>query len=229
MKNYRNISTAIHKEGYIFIAISIFCTLFLSTQSSNLAWIGFAITGFCIFFFRNPDRVARVGEDLILSPADGIVVSITDSVPPSEIGIEENMKKISIFLSPFNVHVNRIPIDGVVTKLHYHPGKFLNASLDKASKDNERQSILIETEKGVQVGVIQIAGMIARRIVCDLEENMKVNSAERFGIIRFGSRVDLYLPLETIILVKEGQTMIGAETIIADLNYKGEQIDFKKV
>ncbi len=174
MKNYRNISTAIHKEGYIFIAICLFCTLFLSTQNSNLAWIGFAITGFCIFFFRNPDRVAIVGDGFILSPADGIVVSITDSQAPSELGIDEDMKKISIFLSPFNVHVNRIPIDGVVSKLHYNPGKFLNASLDKASKDNERQSILITTEKGVKIGVIQIAGMIARRIVCDLEENMNV-------------------------------------------------------
>jgi phosphatidylserine decarboxylase len=229
MKNYGNISTAIHKEGYIFIAICIFCTMFLSTQSSNLAWIGFAITGFCIFFFRNPDRVASVAEGFILSPADGIVVSITDSPPPAELGVEENMKKISIFLSPFNVHVNRIPIEGVVSKLHYNPGKFLNASLDKASKDNERQSILITTKKGVKVGVIQIAGMIARRIVCDLEENMSVKSAERFGIIRFGSRVDLYLPIDTVILVKEGQTMIGAETIMADLNYKGEQPEFKNV
>ncbi|MFI4984260.1 MAG: phosphatidylserine decarboxylase [Rickettsiales bacterium] len=207
-----------HKEGYLFIGIFLFVTLLLFFFSKPLGVIGVILTIWCVCFFRDPERVTPVNDLLVVSPADGTVVSISQNTAPTELELgDEKFTKVSIFLSVFDVHVNRIPIAGKVTALHYHPGKFFNASLDKASEFNERQSILVEHTSGAHVPVVQIAGLIARRIVCNLEENQVVTAGERFGIIRFGSRVDIYLPkgIEPKVLI--GQYMIGGETVIAEL------------
>lgn len=219
MKQFGDLSKIIHKEGYIFIAIFAVASFVLSSLSSTLGFIGLVLTCWCAYFFRNPDRYIPVVENAIIAPADGIVQMITKAAPPAELGLgSEEMTRISIFLSVFNVHVNRIPIDGKVTTLHYNPGRFFNASMDKASIYNERQSIVIETADKVKIVCVQIAGLIARRIVCDLEEGDKVRAGSRFGIIRFGSRVDVYLPQKSLVSVCEGQTCIGGETILAELS-----------
>jgi len=218
MKQFGDISKVVHKEGYIFIALFAIITFVLSSFSSTLFIIGLVATGWCVYFFRNPIRYTPIVKDAVISAADGIVQSITEAKPPPELGLgKDTMLRISVFLDVMNVHVNRIPVDGKVIGLHYHPGKFFNASLDKASIYNERQSTLIESNSGVKVACVQIAGLVARRIVCDLEEGDKVEAGARFGIIRFGSRVDMYLPRKTIPLVCEGQTVVGGETILANL------------
>ncbi|MCD6034444.1 MAG: phosphatidylserine decarboxylase [Rickettsiales bacterium] len=219
MELLKSILHPIHKEGYVFVVVFAIVSLFLGAFSEPLGWIGAIATAWCVYFFRNPDRVTPDDEGLVISPADGLVQKITKAQPPKELGMGEGeLTRISIFLNVFNVHVNRVPVKGKITALHYFPGKFLNASLDKASVDNERQSVLITTEDGKQVACVQIAGLIARRIVCDLEENQEVKTGERFGIIRFGSRTDVYLPNGVNALVVEGQLAIGGETILADLN-----------
>lgn len=221
MKQYTDLSKIIHREGYIFIISFAAVTFLFASFSGILGWVGFISTVWCIYFFRNPDRFTPLGDDLVISPADGMLQSITESVPPSELGLgDQTMTRISIFLNIFNVHVNRIPAKGKILALHYNPGKFFNASLDKASIYNERQSVLMETVSGQKIAFVQIAGLIARRIVCDLEEGNEVKAGERYGIIRFGSRADIYLPLKTAILVTEGQVCIGGETIIADFKLK---------
>jgi phosphatidylserine decarboxylase len=208
MRHIGDISKIIHREGYIFIIAFAIVTFILSSFSSTLGFIGIVMTGWCAYFFRNPERYTPIMDDIVVSAADGVVQAITEAVPPTELGLGSGeMLRISVFLNVFNVHVNRIPVDGKVVGLHYNPGKFINASLDKASIYNERQSILIHT----------ISGLIARRIVCDLEEGEEVKVGSRFGIIRFGSRVDVYLPRKTIPLVCVGQTCIGGETILASL------------
>lgn len=218
MKQFGDISKIVHKEGYIFIALFAIITFVLSSFSSALFVVGAAMTGWCVYFFRNPIRYTPIVKDAVISAADGIVQSITEAPAPAELGLgKDSMLRISVFLDVLNVHVNRIPVEGKVTGLHYHPGKFFNASLDKASLYNERQSILIDTPSGAKVACVQIAGLIARRIVCDLEEGESVEAGARFGIIRFGSRVDIYLPRKTIALVCEGQTVVGGETILANL------------
>jgi phosphatidylserine decarboxylase len=224
MKQFQDLSKIIHKEGYIFIVIFAATTFILASLSSTLGWIGFIATGWCAYFFRNPERYTPINDDLVISPADGIVQRIMTTKPPAELGLpNEDMLRISIFLNVFNVHVNRVPATGKILQLHYNPGKFFNASLDKASLYNERQSVLMETHNKKKIAFIQIAGLIAKRIVCDLEEGMEVKAGERFGIIRFGSRMDVYLPLGTVALVGEGQTTIGAETILADLSGKASK------
>lgn len=223
MKKYSDITKALHKDGYIFIIIFCAITFILSSISCNLGWISFFLTLFCCYFFRNPERMTPLGSDLVISPADGTIVNIEETNPPKELEIEEKMLKISIFLSVFDVHVNRVPMDGQILSLHYNPGKWLNASLDKASVHNERQSIVLQTEKNEKIVFVQIAGLIARRIVCDLEEGMNVKAGQRFGIIRFGSRVDVYLPLHAAPSVSVGQTVIGGETILANLNDQTSQ------
>jgi phosphatidylserine decarboxylase len=220
-ESIRDFMPSIHKEGYFFIVIFVIATMIFFALSAPLGWIGVVLTVWCVFFFRDPERIVPIGENLLVSPADGVVQRITKAKLPKEIAdTDEEMNRISVFLNVFNVHVNRIPISGVVKKLHYHHGKFFNASLDKASEHNERQSVLIETKSKEEIGVVQIAGLIARRIVCDLKENQDVETGERFGIIRFGSRVDIYLPSHIKIKVLEGQTMIGGETVIAELKNK---------
>ncbi len=218
MKQLGDLSKIIHKEGYIFIVAFAAVTFLFASFSSTLGIVGLVCTIWCVYFFRNPERHTPVVENMVIAAADGIVQSIVEAVPPAELGMgKDEMLRISIFLNIFNVHVNRIPVDGKVTALHYNPGKFFNASLDKASVYNERQSILIETDSGIKVACVQIAGLIARRIVCDLEEGDKVTAGSRFGIIRFGSRVDVYLPRKVIPMVCVGQTCVGGETIIANL------------
>ncbi len=221
MKQFGDISKVIHKEGYIFIVIFAALSFFFGSFSTSLGWIGFIATAWCAYFFRDPIRHTPTAPGLIVSPADGVVQNITETTPPPELGMGDTpMTRVSIFLNIFNVHVNRIPADGKIVALHYHPGKFFNASLDKASVHNERQSVLMETKDGEQIAFVQIAGLIARRIVCDLEEENLVKSGQRFGIIRFGSRVDVYLPTHVSPMVTEGMTCIGGETILADLNSK---------
>ena len=220
-ESIRDFMPGIHKEGYFFISVFVVVTLIFFALSTPLGWLGVVLTVWCVFFFRDPERIVPIGENLLVSPADGIVQRITKAKLPKEIAdSDEEMTRISVFLNVFNVHVNRVPIAGVIKKLHYHHGKFFNASLDKASEHNERQSVLIETSTKEEIGVVQIAGLIARRIVCDLKENQDVKTGERFGIIRFGSRVDIYLPNHIKIKVLEGQTMVGGETVIAELKNK---------
>ncbi len=219
MKPYNDLAKIIHREGYIFIVIFAVITFILGSFSSTFGWIGAISTAWCIYFFRNPERVTPINDNFVISPADGIVQTIKETTPPSELGLgNDEMIRISVFLNVFNVHINRVPASGKILALNYHPGKFFNASLDKASIHNERQSVLMETSSGVKIAFVQIAGLIARRIVCDLEESQLVKAGQRYGLIRFGSRADIYLPLKTAILVTEGQTCIGGETILADIN-----------
>jgi phosphatidylserine decarboxylase len=208
----------IHPEGYIFIAIFAVITLVAGWLFDPLFWIGLVLTIWCALFFRDPVRVTPQASDLVISPADGKVSAVGLAAPPPEMGLgAEPMLRISIFMSVFNVHVNRAPMAGRVAKIAYRPGLFLNADLDKASEDNERNGLVIDTAVG-RIGVVQIAGLIARRIVCFVEQGDSVDAGERFGLIRFGSRVDVYLPHGTRALVAEGTTAIAGETILADFH-----------
>jgi phosphatidylserine decarboxylase len=185
---------------------------------SWLFWLGAAFTGFCLYFFRDPDRVVPVRHNAVVAPADGRVVLVGPAVPPAELGIGDAPRpRVAIFLSVLDVHVNRAPIAGRVTRIAYRHGAFVNAALDKASDDNERNALAIRTTDGRDIAVVQIAGLIARRIVCTVREGDMLETGERFGIIRFGSRTDVYLPEGSRVLVSVGQTMIGGETVIAEL------------
>lgn len=216
IETIKSVFVPIHKVGYPFIAGSVVMTLGLSLLSEGLGAIMLVITVWCVYFFRDPDRVVPDRAGVVVSPADGLVQTIIECQPPAELDLGEgNMRRISIFLNVFDVHVNRMPAAGKVEKLHYIPGLFLNASLDKASEDNERQLITLATPEGPRIGVVQIAGLVARRIVCYAELGQEYKRGERFGIIRFGSRTDVYLPLDTEILVSEGQRAIGGETVLA--------------
>jgi len=218
LETIKSVFVPIHQAGWMFIAIFALVALLLSLASATLGWIGLIITAWCVYFFRDPDRITPIREDLVVSPADGVVQKIVTMVPPAELELgSEPRVRISIFLNVFDVHVNRIPIAGSISKLHYYPGKFLNASLDKASEENERQCIRITTSNGTHFGVVQIAGLVARRILCYLQDGQSVKTGERFGIIRFGSRTDIYLPPNVGTLVIEGQRAIGGETVLADL------------
>ncbi len=230
MKQYSDFSKIVHREGYIFIISFAVVTFLLFTVHSTIGYIGLVITIWCIYFFRNPDRFTPINDDLVVSPADGMVQKITQAVPPLELSLgNHEMIRVSIFLNVFNVHVNRIPANGKILSLHYNPGKFFNASLDKSSVHNERQSVLMETSNGHKIAFVQIAGLIARRILCDLEEGTEVKIGDRYGIIRFGSRSDIYLPLETALCVTEGQISVGGETIIADFRInKTSELSFEK-
>lgn len=214
----KNLLFYINKEGYIFIFIAFIFALVMARFNVHLGWIGFIVSAGCIYFFRDPVRYVCQEEDIIISPADGTIVKISEEYLPEEFNNQTDLyTKISIFLSVFDVHVNRIPISGTIEKLHYHPGKFVSANLDKASKENERQSILVNTKENIKIVFVQIAGLIAKRIICNLQEGQEVFAGERFGIIRFGSRVDLYLPTDTQIFVTPGQKVVGGESIIAHL------------
>ncbi len=220
----------IHKEGYALIAAFFIVTLVLSFFSNYLAVLGLIASVWCIFFFRDPNRVIPVSSGIVISPADGIVQSIVENdIPPSELCLdpELRMTRISIFLDIFNVHVNRAPITGKVEKAHYRKGKFINASLDKASIDNERQSLLFShADTGYKIPCVQIAGLVARRIVCNAAEGDEFQVGDRFGIIRFGSRVDVYLPQGIRPRVHVNQTMVGGETVLANLLDDDRTIQF---
>lgn len=184
-----------------------------------LFWPGALFTAFCLYFFRNPDRVPPPRPGLVVAPADGRVLAVGPAVPPVELGLGDAARwRVSIFLSVLDVHVNYMPAEARVTRICYRHGKYLNASLDKASEDNERNALALVLPDGRDMAVVQIAGLIARRILCHVREGDRVQAGERFGIIRFGSRTDLYLPPGVRPIVVEGQTMIGAETVIAELD-----------
>ena len=207
----------IHREGWVFVAVFAVIALVLGMVADVLGWLGFVLTCWCAYFFRDPDRIVPTRSGLVVSPADGVVQRICQAVPPDEMGMKKGKyNRISIFLNVFDVHINRTPIAGKVIKSYYVPGKFLNASLDKASEENERQCLVVETEDKAEVGFVQIAGLIARRIRCDVSVGQALETGERFGLIRFGSRMDIYLPEKVTILVSEGQRMISGETVIAD-------------
>lgn len=214
---------AIHQDGWKFIIIFAVVAVLMAMVSQPLGWIGAILTVWCILFFRDPQRLTPTREGLIVSPADGVVCGIQSVTPPQELGLTGTWTRVSIFLNVFDVHVNRVPLGGTIIKSVYHPGRFINASLDKASEHNERQSLVVETESGLQIAFVQIAGLIARRIVCQVSENQKMKTGQRFGMIRFGSRADVYLPEGIVPLVCEGQRMVAGESILADLESKEPQ------
>jgi phosphatidylserine decarboxylase len=208
----------INHEGYPFIAGFGIASLFLMWLWSPLGWLGVIATLWCVYFFRDPPRVTPLREGLVISPADGRVSRIANAVPPAELAIGDRpVVRISIFMSVFDCHVNRSPVAGRIERIVYRAGLFLNADLDKASEDNERNCFLIRTTGGTRVGVVQIAGLVARRIVPFVREGTAVAAGERIGMIRFGSRLDVYLPDGGRPLVAEGQTAVAGETVIADL------------
>ncbi len=208
-----------HPDGYKFIAVAGAAALaFWLIEWTGLAVLTALLTAWIVYFFRDPDRVAPLRDGLIVSAADGEISSIEKVKPARELGLGEAERvRISTFLSVFDVHVNRAPIAGRIKRSVYVPGAFLNAALDKASEDNERRALVIETPQGVEIGVVQIAGMVARRIVTFAAEGETVGVGQRFGLIRFGSRVDIYLPPGRNALVAVGQRAIGGETVFADL------------
>src|SRR3954454_12895926 len=206
----------VHREGLPFIAVFAAASLVLFLLWSPLGWLSFMATLWCGYFFRDPQRVTPIREGIIVAPADGRVSRIANAVPPAELGLGERaLPRISIFMSVFDCHVNRSPSAGRIERIIYHHGAFLSADLDKASEGNERNSFVIATAHG-RIGVVQIAGLIARRIVCFVREGATLGAGERIGMIRFGSRVDVYLPSGARALVAEGQTAIAGETILAD-------------
>jgi phosphatidylserine decarboxylase len=215
----------IHPQGYPFVGAFAFISLVLFLVWGPLGWIGTGLTVWCALFFRDPKRVTPVREGLVVAPADGRVSAVTNAPPPPELGLGNRpLPRVSIFMSVFDCHINRSPVAGRVERIAYRAGKFLNAELDKASEDNERNALVLATGAGggagaggARVGVVQIAGLVARRIVCFVREGDTVAAGERLGMIRFGSRVDVYLPEGTRPLAAEGQTAVAGETIIADL------------
>ena len=207
-----------HPAGRPFLLIGAVLTIVGIFVSPWLFWLALLFTLFCLYFFRDPQRVPPARPGALVAPADGRVVSIVPAVPPPELGLGPDPRwRVAIFLSVLNVHVNRVPADGTVTRIAYRHGRFVNASLDKASESNERNALAIRLPDGREIAVVQIAGLIARRILCSVREGDHVRAGSRFGIIRFGSRTDLYLPDGVRPLVTEGQTMIGGETVIAEL------------
>jgi|SRR5690606_31280729 phosphatidylserine decarboxylase len=217
MSMIATVAKPMHREGYRFVAIFAAVTVVLFLIWEPLGWIGVGLTLWCYYFFRDPERVTPAREGLVISPADGVVQMIGDFAPPEELGLgSEPMTRIAIFMNVFNCHVNRAPVSGRIEKTAYRPGKFFNASLDKASVDNERNGLAIRMEDGRAIAVVQIAGLVARRIVCEVKEGQALLTGQRFGMIRFGSRLDVYLPRGTAPLVAVGQTAVAGETVLAD-------------
>ena len=210
----------IHKEGYKFIFIFAIATAILALLSNVLGLIGLVATLWCIFFFRDPERIVPLDDNVIISPADGVVTRVEyGAEAPEELGYgKTKFNKISIFLNVFNVHVNRVPLSGSVQKVIYRPGKSLSANAEDASVENERNSVVVKNSNGTEIIFVQVAGLVARRIISDLKEGQEVVAGQRYGIIRFGSRADLYFPENVEIKSLLGQTMVGGETIIAKIN-----------
>jgi len=207
----------IHREGWRFVGIFAGVTLIAALFIAPLFWPLLLLSLWCVYFFRDPPRLTPQREGLFIAPADGLVRDVGPAVPPAELGLgPAPMMRVSTFLSVFDVHINRIPADAVVETVAYHPGKFLSAADDKASEENERTAVSLRLSDGRTAAVVQIAGLVARRIVCQLKPGQKVRAGERYGLIRFGSRTDLYLPDGALPLVYPGQRMIGGETVIAD-------------
>jgi phosphatidylserine decarboxylase len=213
----KHVLAPIHPDGWRFIVIAAVATAVLLWLFRPLGWVGVIVTLWCIYFFRDPWRVTPSRPGLVVAPADGLVLTVDEAPPPPELDMgEAPMRRIGIFLSVFDVHINRMPMAGRVAKLAYRKGKFLNASLDKASEENERMAIRVATAEGPDIAVVQIAGLVARRIVCTVGESQQVIAGQRFGLIRFGSRTDVYIPLDWTPLAIPGQRAVGGETILAD-------------
>jgi phosphatidylserine decarboxylase len=208
----------IHPEGYPFVGGFAFASIVLLWLWPPLGWLATLLTVWCAYFFRDPPRVTPVSDGIVVSPADGRVSQIVNAIPPKELELGERpLPRVSIFMSVFDCHINRSPVTGRIERIVYRPGKFLSADLDKASEDNERNAFVIAMPNGRRIAAVQIAGLVARRIVPFAREREAVAAGQRIGMIRFGSRVDVYLPEGTRPLAAEGQTAIAGETVIADL------------
>jgi phosphatidylserine decarboxylase len=209
----------IHREGWRFVAIFAVGTILLFWLASDwLGWVGVVATLWCAYFFRDPERVTPLREGLVISPADGRISAVAQAVPPPELDMpREPVTRISVFMNVFDVHVNRSPAAARITRIAYVPGAFINAELDKASEDNERQALTLELADGSRLGTVQIAGLVARRIVKFVNDGEQLQAGQRFGLIRFGSRVDVYLPKGKVALAAVGQRAIAGETVLADL------------
>ncbi len=217
-RSIRDAIPTVHREGWPFIAITLLVGAALGFLFEPAFWILAALAVWMVFFFRDPVRTVPVGEGLVVSPADGRVEPIVATAPPVELGLgSEPLTRISVFMNVFDCHINRAPIGGVVRRIAYTPGKFVNADLDKASEGNERNSLRIEDAAGRQIGVVQIAGLVARRILCWTREGAPVAAGSRIGMIRFGSRLDVYLPAGSVTLVNQGQRAVAGETVLAYL------------
>jgi phosphatidylserine decarboxylase len=215
---FRSVIVPIHRAGWPFIGIALAAAVLLGLLWEPLFWLGLITAAYCAYFFRNPPRVTPTRVGLVVAPADGMVQPVRRAVPPPELELgDQPLTRVSIFLNVFNVHVNRVPVDGTITALAYRPGKFVNAAFDKASEDNERMALKVTTYDGVDVGFVQIAGLVARRIVCTVKLDEPVRAGQVFGLIRFGSRLDIYLPEGVAPLVVPYQTTVAGETVIADL------------
>ncbi|WP_439272547.1 phosphatidylserine decarboxylase [Pseudochrobactrum sp. HB0163] len=211
----RNTFVPIHQEGYLFIAGFFVASLLLGWLWAPLFWLGMVLTIWCVYFYRDPRRITPLDDNLVISSADGKVSSVGMSIPPAELDLgTDPMLRICVFMNVFSVHINRAPVRGKITTIMHRPGKFLNAELDKASTENERNSLLLDSTHGT-VAVVQIAGLVARRIVCWSKAGDDLSTGERFGLIRFGSRVDIYLPKGFAARVAVGQTAVAGETVLA--------------
>lgn len=217
-ESVRKTFVPIHREGYPFIAAFVAATIVLGLFSYTLFWVGMILTAWCVYFFRDPPRVTPLDDRLVVSPADGTVSAVGPAAPPRELGLGgDEVLRISVFMNVFACHVNRSPVRGRIARIEYRPGKFMNAELDKASAENERNGLVIDSPHG-PVAAVQIAGLVARRIVCWAEAGGSIGVGERFGLIRFGSRVDVYLPAGATPRVAVGQTAIAGETVLADFD-----------
>ncbi len=215
-ESIRKTFVPIHREGYPFIAGFAAATLVLGLFSYTLFWVGLILTAWCVYFFRDPPRVTPLDDRLVVSPADGSVSLVGPAVPPKELGLgSDELLRISVFMNVFSCHVNRAPVRGRIARIEYRPGKFMNAEMDKASVENERNGLVIDSPHG-PVAAVQIAGLVARRIVCWVETGGNIGVGERIGLIRFGSRVDVYLPAGATPRVAVGQTTVAGETVLAD-------------
>ncbi len=214
----KTVLVPIHRAGWPFIAIFAAGAAVLTYIAEPLGIVGAVLTLWCVYFFRDPERVTPTREGLVVSPADGVVQLVDRAPPPAELEMGDAPRaRVAVFMNVFNVHVNRAPIDGTVVKIAYRPGLFLNASLDKASDDNERNAVRMAAKDGREIACVQIAGLVARRILCDIAAGDTLPAGRRIGMIRFGSRVDVYLPPGVEPLVAVGQTMVAGETVIADM------------
>lgn len=214
----RGMVPPMHPAGRPFVAGAAIATLLVRRRSKRLGVVLGLLTAWVAWFFREPKRVTPTRPNLAVAPADGTVSHVVDAVPPAELGLgSQPMTRVSVFLSVFDVHVQRVPAPGEVVQVSYHPGKFLSADLDKASEENERNTVWLRTTEGHDLVVVQIAGLVARRIVCEVAEGEKVTAGQTYGLIRFGSRVDLYVPRGSRVLVEAGQRTIGGETVLAEL------------
>ena len=218
LDSIRSMLVPIRREGFPFIAVLAFLTLFFGWFWAPIFWVGLILTAWCVYFFRDPPRVMPQADNLVISPADGRVSAVTVGMAPRELDLgEQTRRRVSVFMSVFDCHVNRAPVGGEIRLIAYRPGKFVNAELDKASEENERNSLVIETAAGERIGVVQIAGLVARRILCFVKQGETIEPGARFGLIRFGSRLDVYLPPGRQAFACVGQRAVAGETVLADL------------